>query len=318
MHDIIKNNPYYFKKICHIGHGFGASFNTLLSALHMYELGVFSGVEVNYKKTGNYYDSEHGDNWWEYYFEPIRVGNPEGAHILEYFWFPGSEITGLQGETKEENNRVLKKYIKVKSHILEKVDSFFHKYFNNEFVVGAFYRGTTARSGAEASLISYDEFSTKLFGLLNNKGISPKDCKIFIESDEDGFIDHMKSNFPHIIYKADQIRSKDGNPIHVHHSSPYKLGEDTLINILLMAKTNLIVKTQSNMIEVASHFNPDVPNIYLNDIRLYQNQDPRPLYKELKHKIKQGRPPFEEYVNLFSKLNPKFFYKQDLFIKENI
>lgn len=310
MNKPINQKPYYFKKLCHEGHGFGASFNILLSALHFYELGIFSGVEANYKKTGNYYDPKYGDNWWEYYFEPLRVGTSEGAQILEHSWFPGFGIAQFRWESKEENHRIFKKYIKIKSHILDKVNSYVDKNFNNEYTVGAFYRGTTARTGAEASLISYDEFSSKLSAILKHKGIAVEKCKIFIESDEEGFIDHMQSRFPKILYRTDQVRSKDGSPIHINPSAPYKLGEDTLINCLLFSKTNLIIKTQSNMIELASHFNPTIPDIALNTmntIRLCSNEDPCDLYNDLKKQIQQGFCPYETYINLFSPSHTAFF-----------
>ncbi len=305
-----KYKPLYFKKVCHPGHGFGASFNTLLTALHFYELGIFSGVEADYKKTGNYYDPKYGYNWWEYYFEPIKVGSPDGAHVLEYHWFPGAEIVGLKGETKEENHKILRKYIKVKDHILKKVDNYIDQHFKNEFVVGAFYRGTSARSGAEASLISYQEFSDKFSDILNERGISPNQCIIFIESDEEGFIDHMKSRFPRVIYQTNEMRSKDrGEPIHVNHPNPYDMGEMTVINCLLFSKTNLIIKTQSNMIELASHFNPNIDDIALNTMNIIPHQDPRPLYKELKQKIQQGYHPTETYINSFSRNQHSFFRK---------
>src|SRR5688500_7604199 len=60
----------------HMESGMFASFATVLGALHLYETGQIQGFHIN-MKTGPYVDPDRGDNWWEYYYLPIHLGNPD-------------------------------------------------------------------------------------------------------------------------------------------------------------------------------------------------------------------------------------------------
>ena len=56
-------------------------------------------------------------------------------------------------------------------------------------------------------------------------------------------------------------RSKDGKPVHYNSEDPYRVGEEALIDCLLLSRTNLLVRTSSNLSLCARYFNPSIPSI---------------------------------------------------------
>jgi hypothetical protein len=55
--------------------GMFSNFLTVLGFLEYYEKGLYTGVKVNFENRGLYYEHALGSNWWEYYFEPIALGD---------------------------------------------------------------------------------------------------------------------------------------------------------------------------------------------------------------------------------------------------
>ncbi len=114
--------------------GFFSVFLAVISALQAYEKGLFAGVSVNLQD-GYYLDLARGNNWWDYYFEPIAIGNTSNsqARILS-----GNEIGAFSNNSfyhmsRQEGYRIINKYIRVKPDIQKKVDGFVHKYLKDFF-----------------------------------------------------------------------------------------------------------------------------------------------------------------------------------------
>jgi hypothetical protein len=43
----------------------------VINILEAYDTDLIRGVQVDFKKTGLYYDPSFGENWWEYYLNPF-------------------------------------------------------------------------------------------------------------------------------------------------------------------------------------------------------------------------------------------------------
>lgn len=60
---------------CPKGHvGMFATFNYVAGALYEYDEGKIEGLHVDFANRGVYYDPSFGNNWWEYFCAPIRLG----------------------------------------------------------------------------------------------------------------------------------------------------------------------------------------------------------------------------------------------------
>jgi len=72
-------------------------------------------------------------------------------------------------------------------------------------------------------------------------------------------------------YNKKAYRSTDGYPLHINSFlDHYKCGEDALIDCILLSKGNFLIKTNSNLSQWATFFNPKVPFKELNK-SFYQN-----------------------------------------------
>ncbi len=283
--------PIFVKKTSSHRYGLGAEFNSVLAFLHLYELGTYAGIEVDFQKTGNCYDPNYGDNSWQYYFEPLKVGSPDGAKIVEMEWDVNIGLP-FYCETREENHRIIQKYVRVKKHILDKVDRFVSNHFGSFFVIGLFHRGTD--KWQESITLSYDAIRERVEKILTEKRKELGECKLFVSSDEAKFIEYMRHQFPETIHFKEKTLSTTENPIHVNASNGYQIGENSLVDALIFSKTHLLCRMDSCLGAMASFFNPTAPEILLNRPR-YQwvSQVEKEYYLSLKQRAHLGAPALE-------------------------
>jgi hypothetical protein len=255
-------SPREFVNLTCIQVGMFSSFMSLLGALHIYEKGDYAGVKVCFGADGNfgtYYDPGRGSNWWEYYFKPITVGNDYQTKPL--ITAQGTEACNYAFNlefnlSRKAVNEIIKKYIFVRKRLLNVVDNFISSHFKGQ-VIGVHYRGTDKCGEApRASYAVMEEHINSAIASFNDNN----NVQIFIATDEEDFIDYMKERYPsRVIYFENAIRSRDGNPVHLHSQENYKKGEDALLDCLLLSKCNLLIKTSSNLSLCSTYFNPSIP-----------------------------------------------------------
>lgn len=248
--------------------GMFSEFNDVLTLLDSYEKGYFKGVHVNFDK-GLYFDEKVGPNWWEYYCNPIHLGQEDQAEI--------KRVTGLQiphairrkqliTYDRQAAHDLIRKYIHVRPYLTKKVSQFVEQNFKSHFVIGVHYRGTDKKIAAPR--VKYQEVLKEI-----KKKIAKvkKNYRIFIATDEQDFIDYMKIIFPKkILYLKSVTRSKDGSPVHIRADSPYKVGEDAILDCLLLSKTDYLIRTTSNLSLWSTYFNPVLPFKDLNTLYILQ------------------------------------------------
>ena len=88
--------------------------------------------------------------------------------------------------------------------------------------------------------------------------------RIFVATDEHDFLKFIKEAFPGKVISIEMDRSIDGSPIHMNARDPFLQGEQALIDALLLSKTQVLIRTQSNLSLWSSYFNPTLPVITLN------------------------------------------------------
>lgn len=243
--------------------GMFSVFCSIAGFLDMYDKGQFAGLEVNFEEKGLYYDPSHGPNWWDYYCEPIRLGSRKRAEVRK---FSEMEIGEKAAHTeftlpKERVHELIQKYIKVKAHIQAKVDSFVEKHFKGRFVIGIHYRGTDKYTEApRAAYHKVDNFIREC--LKEGKGKKPA---IFVATDEQQFLDHIIDMFPDRVFYMDAERSSNGAPVHLFSTiSPYLKGEQALVDMLLLSRTTVLIRTSSNLSLWSTYFSPNLKVLEVN------------------------------------------------------
>ncbi|MBA3955022.1 hypothetical protein H0X48_06920 [Candidatus Dependentiae bacterium] len=238
--------------------GLFAVFNNVLGMLDEFDQGKCAGVKVDLVN-GLYSEPKMGPNWWNYYFQSVQVGHNGG-------YVNSSPDTGFYGPhtlckmDRQRGNYLINKYIKVKPYISHLVNRFYNQNLTNAFLIGIHYRGTDKSS--EAARVDYEKVVKTLQYKINQ--INGKTYKIFVASDEQKFVDHIKNKFSNVYY-TNSIRSTNGAPVHYNNNAHFQHGLECVIDVLLLARCNTIIRTASNVSSAVSMLNPNVEFITLNE-----------------------------------------------------
>lgn len=238
--------------------GMFAVFSSVLGSLKCFETGQYSGISVEFNN-GYYQDQNYGPNWWEYYFEPIHVGNRENGVLECSYEVYKHVITEGFFLSREEGFQLIQKYIHLKPEIQKALDQFVNKKFKDHFVIGVHFRGTDKI--VEWRRSSYEEVYKGLKKILSGlSSAQKKKLKIFIATDEQPFIDYMEKKLPRQIIYADNVRSPDPQTP-LHHSnqlfnSNYQKGKEALLDCLLLSKCQILLRPNSCFSWASTLFNP--------------------------------------------------------------
>lgn len=243
--------------------GMFATANQVLGQLYMIETGQLPhvlGLTVDFGIHGLYYDANSGPNWWTYYFEPINVGE-RGIGKLVY---PnqGQYLEGWRQRRlipREKAAQIIKKYIRIKPHVQEKIDAFVYQHFLDCYTIGIHYRGTD--KAKEAPRIAFETVFEEIEKYIPQE----KQYVIFVATDEVDFVEQAKERFPNRVVALDALRSYSGGlGVHFANKNNYTIGEEALIDACLLSKCDLLIRTSSNLSLWSTYFNPDLPVVLLN------------------------------------------------------
>ena len=242
--------------------GMFAAANLVIGKIHLYEKGELlncQGLKVDFEQHGLYYESNHGPNWWSYFFEPISIGIITSSPFYES-WEEGCDAFRAKSALpRKEALDLVKKYIHIQPHIQKKVEHFVKDHLHGAYTIGVHYRGTDKHS--EAPRVDYNV----VIAAVRNHIPIGEPYQIFIASDEESFVETMQQEFPSRIVSRDVHRSTGAEGIHFSEHNGYQLGEEALIDSLLLSKCDLLIRTSSNLSLWSTYFQPDIPVVLLSE-----------------------------------------------------
>jgi hypothetical protein len=251
-------------------YGMFGIFMITLGMLDSYDRGEISGCEVNFGKTGFYYEKNHGPNWWEYYFLPVRTNHVKGAPIVHFSDGQVHHdfcIRGTSRLTKDRCHELISKYVVIRQEFLDEVDSFLKEHVGEEGFVGVHYRGTD-KFISEADPITPETTCEMVKNLIHERGLSS--TKIFAASDDAHFIEVMQRTFGDKVFFFEMERSSDNQPIHSSGTSDgFTKGKMALLDCLVLSKSSLLIRTSSSLSHASLLMSPDLPVIRLNNSRMW-------------------------------------------------
>ncbi len=250
-----------------IGPGYGGMFASIYSVLHdvlWCEQNnkipvVFWDNRSHYYQRGGFNGS---NNVWEYYFQPVSSINPRPSQTVPRpFWRAGRIFDQhlIDQETRNLAQGLVDKYIKLNPIVQEKVDNFYQTFMAGKKTVGIHLRGTDKH--IEAKLVSPEEIISVALEAAD------EDAQFLIASDEKRLFEKMKKllgNRTVIFY--DCYRSESGKPLHLQaYKSRCILGEDVVVEVMLLSKCDLLIHTMSCVSTGALYFNASLKNIRVGD-----------------------------------------------------
>jgi len=227
----------------------------VLGLLNRYEMGDYTGVTVDFGTTGKYYSRFLGENWWQYYFKKIEVGDTlEDRQRIKTFENNALSCSLFQLDAQRAHE-LIQKYIVVQPLIAEKVSTFQAEQFKNSFVIGVEYvkNDASAYSAYSTPKIPYKQiYEILLIHLLENPTM-----KIFVHTDDPRFYTFLKVKHPDNVV---QYRTK------THFEMPADEAESELINCLLLAQVDMLLCTPSLLSLTVAQFNPSLPMIQFGEL----------------------------------------------------
>jgi len=250
----------------------------------------------NNKKPCLYAENEN-DNVWEYYFEPINEIDLKQLSSLEYkindIFMCGELDFDLKNKFlirnlhsydklkiwelndpselqfhREQVNKIIKKYVTIKPHILAEVETFFQRKMKDcEDLIGVHIRGTDKKTEFPFRQLTIEDYAEKTKSIIDKN--PNKKFKIYVASDNNEAIIKFISIFGKddiIAFPSVRMPNFYGNvPICLSNNIDRKQhGKETLIEMLLLAKCQYIIGTDSNLNAAASYYNLNAKIIYLD------------------------------------------------------
>ena len=219
----------------------------------------YAGIVVDFCD-GLYLDRAAGPNWWNYYFQPIAIGSREPARPIGHAYHDLCARRVERGMTRARGAELVSRFIAPAAAVETAVNDFVRAHWSDQ-VIGVHYRGTD--KSVDAPRVAYPDVEIAIRQRMSSDG-----CRIFVATDEQGFVDYMQQRFPERVLSRPMFRSSDGRPIDiVNADGNFTKGFDAVVDCLLLSRTHSLVRTASNLSLCATFFNPRLPSVILNPER---------------------------------------------------
>ena len=205
------------------------------------------------------------NNSWEYYFKNLNKYNLNKVYKSKNVF-----LSNLKFErdmhldmTNIEISEYLKK-IKIKESIISKVKAFQKRNFKKEKkILGVHFRGSTYKTArGHAFPLTVELMIENIKNLIKNYNYE----KIFVVTEEEKYLEILKNTFGNKLFFYNSFRMKflDSFDIYPRKNHRYLLGEEILIESLLLSKCDGLTYIKSNVISAAIEFSKK------NQIKLHE------------------------------------------------
>jgi hypothetical protein len=266
--------------------GMFSEFHHVLGALAYAERHQAAGVRIDLR-SDLYVDPNHGPNWWTYFFTraevPMRgasAGDVHLTHRVAKFGRYGGFCDLVNGATpylypmtygmsRGDLHRLVQQYVEVRPEIRGEVHAIRCAMVPPDaFLVGVHYRGTDSTHSTfglvndyRTDRVPYETYAGEVRRVIER---APR-AYLLIATDESDFLDFMRREFgdDRVVYLADAPRAAaGGTAVHFDRSlgaSNYDKGKAGLVDCLLLAASNYLIKGRSNLSDASLAFNPSLP-----------------------------------------------------------
>lgn len=259
------NSPYAILKNPTFHPGFFSAIFTVVGFVQECEKEGWLGYLVDFEDKGNFYEPLMGTNWWSYYFEPI-YSQPPFLHDDRIITEDQKMQFGFQTlfENRVEVAQSIEKFIHVNENVQNIVDAAIDRLFAGARVIGLNYlRPERAFNNAN---VGYTHFFTAVDKLLTEERLL--DARIFVSTDDEGFLQEVINHYgARVVYRNIPRYVDNSKPFYNSSTPNYDRGLDEIVECLLLAECEAIVRTNSHISTAASFFNPTLKFITVRPSR---------------------------------------------------
>ena len=240
-----------------VGSGFFSNFFFVLNHIRIAERFNFIPV-VDMKNFKTIYNDKSkkykNKNFWEVYFKKITKYDLKEVYKSNNVIFSSNFLpsdTNLFKWNKNNLRKIYKKYIKINPKFLLKKNYFIKKNFKQK-TLGVHFRGTSYK---KARSHSFQPNLKIMIDLINSLIKKNNYKKIFVITEEQIYLDGLKKKFKDklIFYESYRSYKDDAFKKYPRKDHRYKLGEETLIETLILSECDGLISNTTN-IEKAARF----------------------------------------------------------------
>ena len=206
----------------------------------------FTTIYNEKEKINNTYNS------WEYYFEKINKYSLSEVYKSQNVILTSSFFQqNMSVDIEDKKYLIYLKKIKIKKKYFIKVNKFFKNYFlKNDKILGVHFRGSTYKTArGHAYPSTTEEMIKNIKKLLKKYNYN----KIFLSTEEEKYLHILKKQFGDklINYNSYRMKNLDSFKIYPRRFHRFKLGEESLIEALILSKCDGITYIKSNLTSYA-------------------------------------------------------------------
>jgi hypothetical protein len=239
-----------------VGSGFFSNLFFILNHIRIAEKLNFVPV-VDMKNFKTIYNDKSlkykNRNIWEVYFKQISRYNLNEVYQSNNVVFSSNYLPEdtIFDWNKNDLKKKFIKYIKINSLFLSKKKNFIKKQFQQK-TLGVHFRGTSYKIARGHSFQPNLKIMIDLINFLIKKNYYKK---VFVITEEQKYLDGLKKEFKDklIFYNSHRSYKNDAFKIYPRKNHRYKLGEETLVETLILSECDGIISNTTN-IEQAARF----------------------------------------------------------------
>jgi len=257
--------------------GFFSNFNCVISNLEA-RLGrdgcTAAAVEWSAPAGGSHfvYGSAQDGNLWLHFFEQLRFEN-RPAQQFDVGDFPSANatlITGIDAYATYKLNpfwrrrfhQLFSRYITVQPHLAARIEAIFHARMAGKFCVGVHYRDPRHAHECPNPMPPPEVFVQRVRALLK----AQSNPAIFLATDFEPAVAAFQAAFGNsLVLQPSVCRADAQSPDQMHHMTEdpsLLLGEQVLIDCLLLARCHVLLHVNSNIATAALYMNPRMRGVY--------------------------------------------------------
>ena len=196
-------------------------------------------------------------NSWDYYFEPVSKYKLIDVYKSKKVIITSSKTMGIKyfdgfEYFSKKHKKIIKKYIKFKNFLITKKKIFLKNNFYNKKILGVHFRGTDYKNMERHPLPATKK---QIYSKIKKIQKKYNYDKIFLVTEEKDYFNFLSKEFNNLFIYPSILTDKKQLFFEKNIKSlRYKIGEENIINMMLLSSTNHILGISSHMINSAMFF----------------------------------------------------------------
>jgi hypothetical protein len=205
------------------------------------------------------------DLWKLHAYDPKSIYNYPYGHFKN---IRSVDMDAWYEQQREKARYYLSKYVRPKKHILQKVEDFHARHLAGSRVLGVQMRGSDKGTADAAPELMRIVPPSEYFSYIDRFVSESPMCKIFLATEQAQYVKETVARYGDRVVTRDVIRTDGFGPgtctFRIDGKNPYLKGEEVLVDCLLLARCDFLLRCTSAVGEYAMYFNKDLKCVDLN------------------------------------------------------